>query len=144
MKIDQVIDLILKEEVHFHFTKSSGHGGQNVNKRKTKAELYFNIWDSHLLTPEQKEKIIVNKQCHQYVHHHEQILIMTCQEERYQHANKKKVVHHFKQLFQEVLHENPERVATKVPKHILEKRKEVKKKHSQKKKLRRERMDNKE
>ncbi|NCO98169.1 aminoacyl-tRNA hydrolase, partial [bacterium] len=46
-----MIDAILQKEVHFHFSKSGGHGGQNVNKRETKAELYFNIHDSDFLTP---------------------------------------------------------------------------------------------
>jgi protein subunit release factor A len=37
------------------------------------------------------------------IHHHEWILIMTCQEERFQHANKEKVIHHFRQLLGESL-----------------------------------------
>jgi hypothetical protein len=41
---------------------------------------------------------------------------MTCKEERYQHANKEKVIHHFRQLLNEVLPEPKERVATEKPK----------------------------
>ena len=58
MDTQQVIQQILDREVHFHFSKSGGHGGQNVNKRETKAELYFNIHDSQYLTPEQKQRLI--------------------------------------------------------------------------------------
>ena len=57
-KNQQIIDVILQREVHFHFAKSGGHGGQNVNKRMTKAELYFNIHDSQYLIPEQKQRLI--------------------------------------------------------------------------------------
>ncbi|MBU0626762.1 hypothetical protein KKH82_05060 [Patescibacteria group bacterium] len=55
---DAIIEKILDKELHFHFTKSSGHGGQNVNKRNTKAELYFNIHDSEHLTEDQKQRLI--------------------------------------------------------------------------------------
>jgi len=103
MSIDLVLGKILKREVHFHFTRSWWHGWQNVNKRKTKAELYFNVVDSKYLTEEQKQKIIDN--AGHRIHHHEKILIMTCHEERYQLANKKKVIHHFRQFMEEVLQE---------------------------------------
>jgi ribosome-associated protein len=58
MDILTTIEHILAREVHFHFSKSSGPGGQNVNKRETKAELYFNIHDSNSLTSEQKQRLI--------------------------------------------------------------------------------------
>lgn len=52
------IENILKYEVYFHFVKSSGSGGQNVNKKNTKAELYFNINDSLYLDNKQKQRLI--------------------------------------------------------------------------------------
>jgi ribosome-associated protein len=69
MDTNKIIEEIINKELHFHFTKSGGHGGQNVNKRNTKAELYFNIHDSHNLNDEQKARLIKNAG-HQ-VHHHE-------------------------------------------------------------------------
>ena len=69
MDIQKIIEDILQKEVHFHFAKSGGHGGQNVNKRNTKAELFFNIHDSQYLTPEQKERLI-DLAGHQ-IHHEE-------------------------------------------------------------------------
>ncbi len=113
MDQNQIIDTILQREVHFHFSKSGGHGGQNVNKRETKAELYFNIHNSSYLTFEQKQRL-VDLAGHQ-VHHQEGILIMTCQEERLQRANKEKVIHHFRQLMDEALIEPKERIATDMP-----------------------------
>ncbi len=113
MDIQSTIENILAREVHFHFSKSWGPGGQNVNKRETKAELYFNIHDSNNLTFEQKERLI--DLAGHMVHHEEWILIMTCKEERYQNANKEKVIHHFRQLLNEALTEPKERISTQMP-----------------------------
>ena len=113
MDIQNIIQNILTHEVHFHFSKSGGPGGQNVNKRETKAELYFNIHDSQHLTFEQKQRLV--ELAGHMVHHEEGILIMTCREERYQNANKEKVIHHFKQLLTEAFVEPKERISTQIP-----------------------------
>lgn len=131
MNSEQIIEDILAQEVHFHFSKSGGHGGQNVNKRNTKAELFFNIHDSQHLTSEQKQRLI-ELAGHQ-IHHEEGILIMTCQEERLQIANKEKVIHHFRQLLTEAMIEPEERIPTKIPKKEREARLLDKKYQSQKK-----------
>jgi len=47
---------------------------------------------------------------------------MTCKEERYQNANKEKVIHHFKQLLIEACIEPKERISTNVPKEEREAR----------------------
>jgi ribosome-associated protein len=86
-----IIQHIIDHEIFFQFTKSSGKGGQNVNKRETKAELYFDIALSTVLSAKQKQRIM--KHAHPYMHG--TLLIMTCQEERYQGANKKKVLDRF-------------------------------------------------
>lgn len=112
--MEDIIQNILQREVHFHFAKSWGHGGQNVNKRETKAELYFNIHDSNYITPEQKQRLITL--AGHMIHHQEWILIMTCQEERYQRANKEKVIHHFRQLLEAIIPEPKKRIPTKIPK----------------------------
>ncbi len=114
METQNIIENILNHEVHFHFSKSGWPGGQNVNKRETKAELYFNIHDSQQLTSEQKQRLI--DVAGHMVHHEEWILIMTCREERFQRANKEKVIHYFRQLLTEILVEPKERIATNIPK----------------------------
>lgn len=134
MDKDKIIENILQREVHFHFSRSGGHGGQNVNKVATKAELYFNIHDSQYLTDEQKERLI--ELADHRVHHEEKILIMTCQEERFQHANKEKVIHHFRQLLTEALIEPKERISTNIPKSEREARLLDKKFASKNKQLR--------
>jgi ribosome-associated protein len=120
MDTQNTIENILARELHFHFAKSGGHGGQNINKRNTKAELYFNVHDSQYLTIEQKQRLI--ELSGQMIHHQEGILIMTCQEERYQHANKEKVIHHFTQLIREACVEPNERISTNIPREEREAR----------------------
>ena len=61
---------------------------------------------------------------------------MTCQEERLQEANKEKVIHHFKELLQDIFPEPKERVVTKEPARVKETIHQEKKMQSQKKKLR--------
>lgn len=135
MENNQIIENILSREVHFHFSKSGGHGGQNVNKRETKAELYFNVQYSHYLTPEQKERLI--QLAGHRIHHQESILIMTCQEERLQRANKEKVIHHFRQLVEEALSQPQHRIPTNIPNSEREAR-IVQKKHTSKNKQNRQ------
>ena len=134
MNINQILDAILQREVHFHFANSWWHGGQNVNKRKTKAELYFNIQDSQYLTSEQKKRLI--DAAGNMVHHEEWILIMTCQEERLQVANKEKVIHHFRQLLEEIIPEPANRISTNIPESEREARILDKKYQSKTKQLR--------
>src|SRR5574344_458418 len=134
MTNEQIIEDILAREVHFHFSKSGGHGGQNVNKRNTKAELFFNIRDSQYLTSEQKQRVI-DLAGHQ-IHHEEGILIVTCQEERLQIANKEKVIHHFRQLLAEAMIIPEERIPTNIPEKEREARIVDKKFTSQKKQSR--------
>ena len=44
-------------ELRFRFSRSSGPGGQHVNKVETKADLIFNIASCTVLTEEQKQRL---------------------------------------------------------------------------------------
>ena len=44
-------------EIQWRFSRSSGAGGQNVNKTDSRAEIVFNISGSNSLTPYQKHRI---------------------------------------------------------------------------------------
>lgn len=44
-------------ELRFKYSRSSGPGGQNVNKLNTKAEARFNIQDSVLLSDDEKYRL---------------------------------------------------------------------------------------
>jgi ribosome-associated protein len=45
-------------ELVFSFSRSGGPGGQNVNKRNTKARLLFDVTQSVVLTDMQKQRIL--------------------------------------------------------------------------------------
>jgi len=131
-KFDVIIDQILKQEVRFDFAKSWWHGWQNINKRETKVELYFNIHDSQFLNDQQKQRLILLAGKKQ-IHHEEWMLIMTCQEERYQNANRQKVIHHFCQLLQQAFIQPKKRIRTLIPSNMIQQRLDEKKIISNKK-----------
>ena len=46
-------------EIRWRFSRSSGAGGQNVNKTDSRVEIVFNISESKTLTPYQKHRISI-------------------------------------------------------------------------------------
>ena len=46
-------------EIQWRFSRSSGAGGQNVNKTDTRVEIVFNVSDSKALTPYHKHRISI-------------------------------------------------------------------------------------
>jgi ribosome-associated protein len=124
----------LSGELIYSSSRSSGPGGQNVNKVNTRIELRYNIAGSSLLNDEEKAKIQsalgnrINK---------EGFLILVSQTERSQMANKKKVTERFYKLLQKALMPVRKRKATRPTLASKERRIESKKLLSQKKALRR-------
>lgn len=120
----------LKSEISYKAVRSSGSGGQNVNKVATKVELYFNVLESQFLESYQKEKLqnyLVNRITK------DGILILSCGETRSQLKNKTIVTKRFFQLIEEGLKEDKDRLPTKIPKAVKRKRLAIKKKTSEKK-----------
>lgn len=133
-QFDDIIQSIIDHELFFQFSKSGGKGGQNVNKRETKVELLFNIQASVYLNDRQKKRLIGLSG--NFVHHEDTLLMLTCQEERYQSANKEKVLHHFRILLAKALPEPIKRMATQVPYSQKIKSKQTKIAHSREKQSR--------
>ena len=50
--------VIPSHEIEWRFSRSSGSGGQNVNKTESRVELLFNINHSQVLSPYQKFRLI--------------------------------------------------------------------------------------
>ena len=46
--------IISSEDLQWNFSRSSGPGGQNINKTNTRAEVIFNVENSKALSPYQK------------------------------------------------------------------------------------------
>ncbi len=123
----------LLSEVYFQTSRSSGAGGQNVNKVNTKVELRFNIQNSQYLTDNQK-KILLEKLSNKITTSGE--LIIASQASRSQLRNKENCISKFLNLITHALTPRKKRVATKPTKKSNKKRLEAKKKHSEKKQLR--------
>jgi ribosome-associated protein len=56
--IEDIQERQLIRECVFKTARSGGAGGQNVNKVESKVELWFNIAESHILTEEEKERLL--------------------------------------------------------------------------------------
>ena len=123
----------LLSEVELKFTRSSGKGGQNVNKVSSKAELYFDVNASLILSDEQKQFLL------QKLKNNISdlgILKLTSSEARTQLDNKAFVKEKFIKLLKKAFHVKKKRVATKISKAAKEKRLSEKKAKSEIKKLR--------
>lgn len=99
--------------------RSSGAGGQNVNKVSSKVVLTFDLLNSQSLSDEEKTQI-QNKIPTRLTS--ENILILNCDEDRSQIKNKELVVKRFLDLLKKALVIPKERKPTKIPKSVIEKR----------------------
>jgi ribosome-associated protein len=117
-------------EIQFQTSRSSGPGGQNVNKVESRVELRFHVADSQVLSDEQKE-VLLTKLAKQLTA--EGLLLVVAQEDRSQLRNKEIALQKFHQLLLKALHKPKARKATKPSKGAVRQRLESKKKHSTKK-----------
>ncbi len=117
-------------ETKFSASKSSGPGGQNVNKVNTKVELRFNVRHSILLSDE--EKILVLKKLANKINKDGE-LIVVAQSERSQIGNKEKAIEKLNTIIEQALHKDKKRIATKTPRSVIRKRLKNKKLNSEKK-----------
>jgi ribosome-associated protein len=109
----------LSGEFQFLTSRSSGPGGQNVNKVNSKVELRFNIQNSELLTGEQKEILLV-KLASKVTS--EGILIVISQRNRSQLVNKEDSVKKLYTLISKALTPRKARKSTRPTKSSVEKR----------------------
>jgi len=106
-------------ELGFKAVRSSGAGGQNVNKVSSKVVLSFDLENSQALSDE--EKILLKDNLSTRLTS-ENILILNCDEDRSQLKNKEIVVKRFLELIKKGLYVPKVRKATKVPKSVIKKR----------------------
>jgi len=118
------------KEVNFKAIKSSGPGGQHVNKTASKIELSFDVLHSKILTDDQK-KLLVKNIANRLTK--DGILILQCDDNRSQHKNKEIVIKRFLQLVEKGLTIPKKRKSTKPTKASVKKRLENKKNISIKK-----------
>ncbi len=125
--------VIPSNELHWRFSRSSGSGGQNINKTDTRVELSFNIEDSRVLTPSQKHKL--NKQLKSHIIK-KSISIIT-QDHRTQYKNRKLALVRLGIIINKALEPLPKRRKVTKPTNSSQKRRlNSKKKHGKKKQSR--------
>ena len=125
---------LFNPEFEFQASRSSGPGGQNVNKVNTKVTLRFNVPDSNVLELEEKS-ILMEKLGNKM--DNEGNLIIQCQEKRSQIQNKEIAIRKFYDLLLKAFHKKKIRKATKPGKAAIEERIKEKKRISERKKNRR-------
>jgi len=121
---------VLIKELNFKAIRSSGSGGQHVNKVSSKIELSFNLQSSLVLKDEQKERLLntlKNRLTKDFV------LMLQCDESRSQHKNKAIVTQRFLDLIKDGLYVPKKRKPTKTPKSVIAKRLKNKSNQSEKK-----------
>jgi ribosome-associated protein len=125
--------LLDESELQFFFIRSSGPGGQNVNKVSTSVQLRFDVRNSPSLDPEVKERLIklAGKRITD-----EGILIITAQRYRTQEKNREDVVNRLRNLTEKATRTPLVRKQTKPSRTSQEKRLQRKRIHSQVKRSR--------
>ena len=121
---------VLLSELQFKAVRSSGAGGQNVNKVASKVELTFSLEDSLGLSDEEKYLL---KQTIASRLTKDNFLLLQCDESRSQHKNKTLVIERFFKVIEEGLVVPKQRKPTKVPKQVKIKRLKTKRIASEKK-----------
>jgi ribosome-associated protein len=123
----------LISELQFKAVRSSGAGGQNVNKVSSKVVLSFDVKNSNAFSNEEKLLLETNLSSRLTI---DKILILNCDEDRSQLKNKEIVIKRFLAIVEQGLYIPKIRKATKIPKSVIRKRLKDKKNLSETKKNR--------
>ena len=125
-------------EIQWRFSRSSGAGGQSVNKTDSRAEIVFNVSESKVLTPSQKYKIVIQ---------HKVKLIngsicIAVQEKRTQYQNRQLALSRLASTLRKLLKPPPKKRRATIPTRSSQrKRVESKKKRGEIKKNRQSKID---
>jgi ribosome-associated protein len=123
MNIEQI-----RSEVQYRTSRSSGAGGQHVNKVETKVDVLLDVISSLAFSDREKELIFsklenrINK---------EGIFIVSSQETRSQLSNKEIAEKKMFDLLKDALFQEPERKPVRIPKSIVAARRKAKSQRSE-------------
>ena len=121
------------KELNFKAIRSSGAGGQHVNKTSSKIELTFDLENSLALSDKEKE-LLKEKLASKLTKENQ--LILFCEETRSQHKNKELAIKRFLRLLKTNLIKPKKRRPTKPSRSSILKNVEKNKRNSLKKALR--------
>lgn len=114
----------LLRELAFKAVRSSGPGGQHVNKTSSKVELSFNVLLSEAFSENEKDRLL--KKLASRISS-EGVIMLSCGETRSQHRNKAIVIERLKELIADHLKVRKRRKKSKPSKSAIEKRLKTKK-----------------
>lgn len=123
----------LEKELIFKTSRSSGAGGQHVNKVESKVSLFWDFNNSLLFSQVEKDLIFkkLSNRCNS-----NSILQLDVSETRSQHENKIRAIDKLVYLLKEALTPDKKRIKTKIPRSKVLKRLEGKRILSEKKAIR--------
>jgi len=132
-KLFDIYSIDLTPELTFRTSKSSGKGGQHVNKTESRIELLLDLNNS-VLFPGNVKDFLLEKINPKFS---DGIIRMASETHRSQHKNREEAVSKLYQYLDQLFKIKKKRKKTKIPKAVKEKRLENKKRKSETKKLRR-------
>ena len=124
---------IPENELEITASRSSGAGGQHVNKSDTRISIRWNIKTTRALTDEQKQ--LLEEKLRSRISEDGDLIVHNS-ESRSQQQNKKNALHNLAALIRNGLHIPKKRIATKISKALKESRLKTKSHHSDIKKMR--------
>ena len=116
-----------EEKLWFKLSRSSGPGGQNVNKVSTRVTVFFDLAGSQAFSDVQKRRIF--KKLANRIDKHG-VVRVSSQKFRTQKANRRKAIERLCELLAEALQRKKSRRKTWTPRHAVEKRLQDKKQRS--------------
>tara|TARA_Y200000002_G_scaffold302873_1_gene258252 strand:+ start:402 stop:824 length:423 start_codon:yes stop_codon:yes gene_type:complete len=125
-------------EIKWRFSRSSGAGGQNVNKTDSRAEIVFNVSESKTLTPYQKYRISIQDE----VKLSNGCICIAVQDKRTQYQNRQLALTRLTSTLRELLKPPPKKRRETIPTRSSQrKRIESKKKRGELKRNRQSNID---
>ena len=125
-------------EIQWRFSRSSGAGGQNVNKTESRVEIVFNVFESKTLTPYQKHRISIQDE----VKLTNGCICIAVQDKRTQYQNRQLALNRLASTLRELLKQPPKKRRETIPTRSSQKKRiESKKKRGEIKRNRQSKID---
>ena len=125
-------------EIEWRFSRSSGAGGQNVNKTDSRVEIVFNVFESKTLTPYQKHRISLQDE----VKLINGSICIAVQDKRTQYQNRQLALSRLASTLREILKPPPKKRRETIPTRSSQKKRvDSKKKRGELKKSRQSKID---